>query len=141
MAATTWRDVPAANLWRMQAVTPYLLYEDAAAALEFLSRAFGFEEIRRMATPGGRVDHAEVRLGDGEVHLGQPEEPTSPKRFGGTAVHLYVYVADVDAHCDRARAAGAEIIDEPADQEYGDRRYHARDPEGHSWYFAQRLDA
>ncbi len=124
----------------MQTVTPYLLYEDAAAALDFLSHAFGFEELGRITGPGGRVDHAEMRLGDGEVHLGQPREPTSPNRLGGTAVQLYVYVPDVDAHCTRARAAGAEIVDEPADQEYGDRRYHARDPEGHSWYFAQRLE-
>lgn len=122
----------------MQTVTPYLLYEDAAAALDFLSRAFGFEEIARMTSPSGRVDHAEVRLGDGEVHLGQPREPISPKRLGGTAVQLYV--TDVDAHCNRARVAGAEIVDELADQEYGDRRYHARDPEGHAWYFAHRLD-
>ncbi|MGH3139297.1 MAG: VOC family protein, partial [Gaiellales bacterium] len=118
----------------MQTVVPYLLYEDAAAALDFLSRAFGFEEIARMTSPSGRVDHAEVRLGDGEVHLGQPREPISPRRLGGTAVQLYVYVTDVDAHCNRARMAGAEIVDEPADQEYGDRRYHARDPEGHAWY-------
>ncbi len=124
----------------MQAVIPYLLYEDAAAALDFLSRAFGFEETKRMTSPGGRVDHAEMRLGDGEVHLGQPQEPTSPKRLGGTAVQLYVYVAAVDAHSNRARTAGAEIVDEPSDQAYGDRRYHARDPEGHSWYFAQRLE-
>jgi uncharacterized glyoxalase superfamily protein PhnB len=124
----------------MQTVTPYLLYEDAAAALDFLSRAFGFEELRRITGPGGRVDHAEMRIGDGEVHLGQPGEPTSPNRLGGTAVQLYVYVADVDAHFTRASGAGAEIVDEPADQEYGDRRYHARDPEGHAWYFAQRRE-
>ncbi len=124
----------------MQTITPYLLYEDAAGAVDFLSRAFGFEELRRVAGSAGGVNHAEMRIGDGEVHLGQPGEPTSPNRFGGTAVQLYVYVADVDAHFTRARAAGAEIVDEPADQDYGDRRYHARDPEGHSWYFAQRLE-
>jgi PhnB protein len=124
----------------VQTVIPYLLYEDAAAALDFLSRAFGFEETFRVASPDGGVTHAEVRLGDGEVHLGQPPQPTSPRRLGGTAVILYVYVADVDAHCARARTAGADIVDEPADQDYGDRRYHARDPERHSWYFAQRLD-
>jgi uncharacterized glyoxalase superfamily protein PhnB len=124
----------------VQTITPYLLYEDAAGALEFLSRAFGFEELRRMTGAGGGVSHAEMRIGDGEVHLGQPGEPTSPNRFGGTAVQLYVYVADVDAHFARARAAGATIVDEPEDQEYGDRRYHALDPERHAWYFAQRLE-
>jgi len=125
----------------VQTVIPYLLYEDAAGAVDFLSRAFGFEETVRQGSPDGRVDHAEMRLGDGEIHLGQPHEPTSPRRLGGTAVELYVYVADVDAHCERARAAGVEIVDEPADQAYGDRRYHALDPEGHSWYFAQRLSS
>jgi uncharacterized glyoxalase superfamily protein PhnB len=121
----------------MQTVTPYLLYEDAAAALEFLQRAFGFQEIRRMAAADGQVSHAELRIGDGHVHLGQPDEPTSPRRLGGATVLLYVIVDDVDAHYAQARAAGAEIIDEPADQDYGDRRYAARDPEGHVWYFAQ----
>jgi PhnB protein len=121
----------------VQTVTPYLLYEDAAAALEFLHRAFGFQEITRMETPDGRVSHAEMRIGNGEVHLGQPDEPTSPRHLGGTAVLLYVVVEDVDAHFAQAKAAGAKIVDEPADQHYGDRRYAARDPEGHVWYFAQ----
>ena len=107
----------------------------------FLSKAFGFEETNRIAMPDGRVSHAEMRLGDGEIYLGQPEQRRSPNRLGGTPVLLYVYVGDVDAHSRRARAAGADIVDEPANQSYGDRTYHALDPEGHSWYFAQRLDA
>jgi PhnB protein len=81
-----------------------------------------------------------MRIGEGEVHLGQPSEPTSPNRFGGTGVRLHVYLADVDAHFRRARAAGAEIVDEPEHQDYGDRRDHALDPEGQAWYFAQRLE-
>lgn len=123
----------------MQTITPYLLYEDAAAALDFLSRAFGFEETMRMTSPDGRVGHAEMRFGDGEIHLGQPAQPSSPGSLGGTTVLLSVVVEDVDEHCARSRAAGAEIVDEPADQEYGERRYHCRDPEGHAWYFAQPL--
>ncbi len=123
----------------MQTITPYLLYEDAAAALDFLSRAFGFEEKRRMTLPDGRVGHAEMRFGDSEIHLGQPAEPRSPRSLGGTPVLLYVYVDDVDEHCSRSVSAGAEIVDEPTDQVYGERRYHCRDPEGHSWYFAQPL--
>jgi PhnB protein len=121
----------------VQTITPYLLYEDAAGALEFLSRAFGFQEIRRMTAADGHVNHAEMRIGDGELHLGQPAEPAGPRRLGGTPVLLYVMVDDVDAHFARARAEGAEIIDEPADQDYGERRYACRDPEGHVWYFAQ----
>jgi uncharacterized glyoxalase superfamily protein PhnB len=123
----------------MQTITPYLLYDDAAAALDFLARAFGFEETNRMAAPDGRIAHAEMRLGGGEIYLGQPEQPRSPRHFGGTPVLVYVYVDDVDGHCARARAAGANVVDDPADQAYGDRTYHARDREGHSWYFAQRL--
>ena len=123
----------------VQTVTPYLLYEDAAAALLFLASAFGFEETWRNESPEGQVSHAEMSCGGGDIHLGQPSRPSSPRSYGGTTVLLYVYVADVDSHCERARAAGAEIVDEPADQPYGERRYHCRDLEGHSWYFAQRL--
>jgi PhnB protein len=121
----------------VQIFTPYLLYEDAGAALDFLSEAFGFEETRRNLSSGGQVSHAEMSYRGGAIHLGQPAQPSSPRSYGGTSVLLYVYVDDVDAHCERARAAGADIVDEPADQPYGERRYHCRDPEGHSWYFAQ----
>jgi uncharacterized glyoxalase superfamily protein PhnB len=120
-------------------ITPYLLYEDAAAALKFLSRAFGFTESMRIDA-NGRVQHAEMELGDGRVMLGQPAEGyRNPKHLGTATALIYAYVEDVDAHCAQAREAGAEIAEEPADQEYGDRRYHARDPEGHDWYFAQRM--
>jgi uncharacterized glyoxalase superfamily protein PhnB len=125
-----------------QTITPYLLYEDAGAAIDFLTSAFGFEETLRSTTPDGRVRHAELALDDGGVFLGQPEEGyRNPKHLKMVTFCLYVYVDQLDAHCERARAAGAEIADEPADQEYGDRRYHARDPEGHDWYFAERISA
>jgi uncharacterized glyoxalase superfamily protein PhnB len=124
----------------VQTITPYLLYEDAGAALDFLSRAFGFAETRRNTSSDGQVSHAEMRYRGGEIHLGQTSRPSSPRSYGGTTVLLYVYVDDVDAHCEQARAAGAEILDEPEDQDYGERRYHCLDPEGHSWYFAQPLD-
>ena len=123
----------------MQTITPYLLYEDAGAALDFLTRAFDFEETMRLTSPGGQVNHAEMRFRDGAIYLGQPAQPTGPRSYGGTPVHICVEVDDVDAHCARAREAGAEIVEEPADEDYGERRYHCRDPEGHSWYFAQPL--
>ncbi len=123
-----------------QTITPYLLYEDGAAAVEFLTRAFGFEEVVRSQSPEGRVWHAELRLGDGNVYLGEPGDGyQSPRNAGRTTVGIHVYVDDVDAHYGRARAAGAEIRAEPADQEYGDRRYAALDPEGHEWFFARRV--
>ena len=123
-----------------ETITPYLLYEDGAAAMDFIRDAFGFEEVLRHRSPEGRVWHGELRLGDGNVFVGEPGgDYMSPKRRGGTTVGIHVYVDDVDAHYERAKAAGAEIREEPADQEYGDRRYTAYDPEGHSWFFATRV--
>ena len=121
-------------------ITPYLLYEDGAAAIDFLTKAFGFREVLRSRSPEGRVWHAELALGDGTVYLGEPGgEYRNPKRLGTTTVAIHVYVDDADAHYQHAKAAGAEIRAEPADQEYGDRRYMAVDPEGHEWFFAQRV--
>ena len=94
----------------------------------------------RSQSPEGRVWHAELELGDGNVFLGEPGgDYRNPKDVGAVTVGIHVYVDDVDAHYERARAAGAEISEEPADQEYGDRRYTARDPEGHQWFFATRI--
>jgi len=121
-------------------ITPYLLYEDGAAAVEFLTRAFGFEEVLPHRSPEGRVWHAELRLGDSNLYLGEPGGGyRNPRNAGAVTVGIHVYVDDVDAHCERARAAGAEVTEEPADQEYGDRRYTALDPEGHRFFFAQRV--
>src|SRR4030095_10771369 len=112
-------------------VTPYLYYQDVAAALRFLADAFGFREKLRMPGPDGKIAHAEMTLGDGLVMMGCPgAEYRNPKRLGQTTQSLYVYVDDVDAHSARAKKAGARIIDEPADQFYGDRRYSAGGSEG-----------
>ena len=124
----------------MPRVTPYLYYEDLEAALAFLAKAFGFRERLRIPGPDGKVGHAEIELADGLVMLGHPgPEYRSPKRLGGTTQNVHVYVDDVDKHCERARAAGARILEEPADQFYGDRRYGAADPEGHEWFFATHV--
>ena len=125
-------------------ITPYLLYADVDAALGFLSRAFGFEEVLRYTGAEGRVNHAEASLGDSHVYLGVPTTAGSPYRnpaaLGAATVLVMVDgVDDVDALCERARAAGAQITEEPADQDYGDRRFGAADPEGHKWYFAQKI--
>jgi uncharacterized glyoxalase superfamily protein PhnB len=121
-----------------QRIIPYLLYADVEGALDFLARAFGFEERLRYTGAAGYVSHAEMRLGDGIVFLGDPgDDYRSPKELGHATVLMHVYVDDVDAHYERARAAGAQIREEPADQEYGERRYAAVDPEGHQWFFAQ----
>jgi uncharacterized glyoxalase superfamily protein PhnB len=126
----------------MASITPYVLYEDCAAALDFLTQAFGFEErLRSIAPDGETVWHAEAALGDAHVYLGDPgDDYRNPAELGAVTMSLYVVVdGNVDEHFGRAKAAGAEILEEPADQEYGDRRYAAKDPEGHHWFFAQKL--
>jgi len=126
----------------MQSVTPYLLYEDCEAALDFLSRAFGFEEVLRYTGEGGYVNHAEMRIGtDGRIFMGDPgEQYKSPKRLGQETCGIYVEIdGDVDELCERARAAGATITQEPKDQEYGQRRFTAEDLEGQVWFFAKQI--
>jgi len=120
-------------------VTPYLLYEDVAQALDWLAGAFGFRERLRYAAEDGTVNHAEMTVADdGVIMLGHPgPEYRNPNRRGGPTALTHVVVDDVDAHFTRARDAGARILREPADEEYGDRRYDAEDPEGHLWSFGQ----
>ena len=122
-------------------IAPYLYYEDAGAAMDWLVRVFGFTEIVRMENPDGRVGHGELRLGNGVVMLGEPGSGyENPNAHGGRSTSgVHVYVEDVDAHHERAKAEGATINTPPTDQEYGDRRYDAEDLEGHDWFFAQSL--
>lgn len=124
----------------MPRISAYLLYEDVAAALDWLGKAFGFTEKTRIATPEGPVGHAEMVLKDGLFMMGYPgPDYRNPRRSGAGSANVYVYVDDVDAHFAHAKAAGAEIIEEPADTFYGDRRYGAVDPEGHMWFFATHV--
>ena len=121
-------------------ITPYLLYEDLDATLDWLIGAFGFTEQVRMKGPDGKANHAEVGLAGGVVMMGHPgPDYKNPKRLGGATQLVYVYVDDVDKHFAVAKAAGAHILSEPADQFYGDRTYGAEDPEGHQWSFAQHV--
>jgi PhnB protein len=125
----------------MGRISPYLLYEDGAAAIDFLTNAFGFEEVMRMEDDKGDVNHAELRFGEDTVMLGDPgDDYRNPRNADHSTALVHVYVDDVDAHFERAKAAGAEIVMEPTDQEYGDRRYDAKDPEGHFWSFATPLE-
>jgi uncharacterized glyoxalase superfamily protein PhnB len=123
-----------------QTITPYVLYADCAAALDWLARAFGFEEVLRYVGEEGYVNHAEMKVGDGHIYMGDPgDHYRNPKELGQDTVGLYVLVDDVDAHFERAKAAGAEILREPRNEEYGERRYDVVDPEGQRWYFAQTI--
>ncbi len=123
-----------------QQVIPYLLYEDGAAAIEFLTKAFDFHEGTRTTGSGGGM-HAELEVAPngGRIYLGQPlDEFRNPAVVGKTSF-MYVVVDDVDSHHKRAKSAGARIIEEPTDQDYGHRRYGCVDPQGHEWYFAQPI--
>jgi uncharacterized glyoxalase superfamily protein PhnB len=124
-----------------QQVWPYLLYEDAEAAIDFLTRAFGFREVERTVGRAGGL-HVELETpGGGRVYLGQPPEGfRNPAAVGRTSL-VFVLLDGVDQHHERARAEGAEIVEEPTDvTAAGHRRYGCRDPQGHEWFFAQQLD-
>lgn len=121
-------------------IIPYLLYEDVAAALEFLERAFGFREALRYTGEDGVVSHAEARLGDAVVLMGHPgPDYRNPRHTGVQHVMLVAEVDDVDAHCERARAAGATILSEPREEAYGDYEYRVEDAEGYRWQFGKRV--
>jgi uncharacterized glyoxalase superfamily protein PhnB len=125
-----------------QRIIPYLFYADVAAALEFLTAAFGFESRLVHKEPDGRIVHAQVGLGDAVVMMGPAQAQfgfASPRTLPALHSGIVVYVDDVDAHCQRARAAGSTIEREPADQEYGVREYTARDREGNQWFFWSAL--
>ena len=135
----------------MPDVVPMLSYEDCAEAAEWLVRAFGFEEVERFEDDDGTVTHVTLRVGDGLVYLGHPgatyASPNRLRRESELAARMYevpyvvdgvwVGVDDLDAHLQRARAAGARILSEPEGTPQG-RQYRAEDLEGHRWMFAGR---
>lgn len=123
------------------AITPYLLYEDLAGALTFLSKAFGFKKYGRpMRGEDGQLNHAAMQFGDDLIMMGYPgPKYKNPKKLGEATQMLYINVDDVDKHFARAKKAEAKILEEPQDTFYGHRRYGAEDPEGHQWYFAHEL--
>lgn len=123
-------------------VAPYLFYDDVDRAARFMEEAFGFTRIFESPHPKGGLAHAQLAHGAGKVMLGRVGAGLRPVKSARNvdALHagIYVYVDDVDAHCTRARAAGAEVLLEPGDQPWGDRMYCALDPEGQFWMFATR---
>ncbi len=124
------------------AVVPVLVYEDIEAAHDFLVEAFGLTSGGLHRLDDGTVVHAEVRNGDAAIWLHQvtaEHQMASPREVAMAHGGLVVIVPDVDAHFARAKAAGAQIDYEPADQDYGLREYGARDPENHRWWFSTPL--
>ena len=121
-------------------VTPYLTVNDGAAALAFYGRAFGAREIMRMPAPGGKLGHAEFRIGDSIVMLSDEFPGMSsckaPTSLGGTTVSMFLYVPDVDAAFRRAVEAGCKVIAPVMDMFWGDRFGKLNDPFGHEWGLA-----
>jgi uncharacterized glyoxalase superfamily protein PhnB len=131
-----------------------VFYQDAAAAIDWLCNAFGFEVRLKVEGDNGRIEHSELTYGEGLIMVAQ-ESPQSERRWknamrspkslnGETTQSIMFFVDDADAHCANARRNGARIVEEPATHDYGadywsDRSYGALDPEGHMWWITQRL--
>ena len=131
-----------------------IYYDDATAAIDWLVRALGFEVRLKVEGDGGRIEHSELVFGEALVMVAQsgarPRHPkfppcASPRSVGGANTQsIMLYVDNVEQHCSRARAAGAVVVEEPALHDYGpdywaDRSYGAVDPEGHMWWFTERV--
>jgi len=120
-----------------EGITPYLICRNAEAAMDFYKRAFGAEELFRIGG-GGMIGHAEMKIGNRIFMLADefPPMAQSPQTIGGSPVSLYIYVEDVDAFTAKAVDEGLEVLKPVADQFYGDRSGHFKDPFGHLWGFA-----
>ena len=127
-----------------------VFYEDASQAIDWICRGFGFEVRLKVEGDAGRIEHSELTFGEGlvmvaDATLGRRPWGKSPRSLeGANTQSMHIYVDDVEAHCLRARAAGAKIFTEPKTSDYGeeywsDRSYEAVDLEGHHWWFSQRL--
>jgi uncharacterized glyoxalase superfamily protein PhnB len=138
---------------RWPRISTCIYYEDPAKAIDWIVRAFDFQVRLKIEGEGGSILHSELTFHGGLITVGDVAKPAasegtvrgSPKSLGGANTQqMCIYVDDVDAHCARARAAGAKIVREPKTTDYGeeywvDRSYEAQDPEGHGWYFMQRM--
>jgi uncharacterized glyoxalase superfamily protein PhnB len=130
-------------------------YRDAAAAIDWLCDAFGFQVRLKVEGEGGRIEHSELTHGEGLIMVGQEVGDSTDRAWkrlmrsprsvdGANTQSMMLFVDDADAHCAHARSRGARIVEEPATHDYGDdywsdRSYGALDPEGHLWWITQRL--
>lgn len=131
------------DFYRPKGLSSAVSYRDPKAALRWLEEAFGFEPFMVIVDGDGNLAHSEMKFGDSIVMVGTEwtEKHRSPKSIGGIntqTVHVQLEES-LDAHCERARKAGANIIAEPETQFYGDRTYRCTDPEGHIWTFGQTV--
>ena len=123
-------------------VTPSIIVAGAAKAIDWYKQALGAEEISRFEGPDGRIMHAEIRIGDSHIMMGDevPEYGArGPGLLGGTPMSLFIYGPDVDARWKRAVDAGGKVIMPLADQFWGDRSGYVEDPFGHQWWISQRM--
>jgi PhnB protein len=126
-----------------EGATPYLVIKGAAKALEFYKKAFGATEIMRIPAPGGKVGHAEIKIGNAIIMLADefPEmNHRSPQSLGGTPVSIMVYVPDVDTFFKPAVDAGAKALTPVENKFYGDRSGSLEDPFGHQWHFSTHVE-
>ena len=124
-------------------VTPYLVVDGAAKAIDFYRRAFGATELMRMPAPGDRIGHAEIKIGDSIVMLADASVEMGhkdPKTLGGSPVALLIYVEDADATVAGAVAAGARVTRPLENQFWGDRMGDVTDPFGHTWHVATHVE-
>ena len=124
-------------------VTPYLILKDAAKAIDFYQKAFGAIEMVRMPGPGGKVMHAEIKIGDSPIMLADecPEmDALSPQTVGGSPIFIVLYVPDVDALSKQAVAAGAKVVRPVQNQFYGDRSGTFADPFGYRWTIGTHVE-
>lgn len=120
-------------------VVPVLVYEDVAKAVDWLCGAFGFAERLRVAGRDGRVMHAQLSVGEGAIMLGAQGAEFRPPRADEVTQYVHVHVEGVDAHFERAKRFGAEIVRPPTDMPFGERPYTAKDFAGHRWTFSQSV--
>ena len=124
-------------------VTPYLIVRDGAAAIEYYKKAFGAVELFRIPAPGGKVGHAEIKIGDSVIMLGD-EHPSmgynGPETIGGTPVSLMIYLEDVDSVFERAVNSGGTVKQAIEDKFYGDRSGTVVDPFGHIWHLSTHTE-
>jgi uncharacterized glyoxalase superfamily protein PhnB len=126
------RSVPA------DVVLPHITYQNVAEALVWLTEVFGFTEHYRYGEPGGRVEGAQLHLGDAWIMINSARPGrASPAQVGHQTQSLTVFVEDVDAHFERAKSAGAKIVEELNETAYGERQYGVEDLEGHHWLFSR----
>ena len=118
-------------------VTPYLIIEGAGEAIEFYKQAFGAKELFRFPAPGGKIGHAELKIGDSPIMLADAYPDmgyNGPKSLGGSPVSLMIYVENVDSVFNQAVQAGATVKEAVSDKFYGDRIGSLVDPFGHVWH-------